>query len=66
MSEQRCGTVRNREVTIMKNIYSAPNASLVVLCTEDVISSSNYGMVFDFAAGRKDPILDPASELEIV
>lgn len=49
----------------MKNIYSSPDASIVALRTEDVISASNYGMIFDFEAGRKDPVIDPASELEI-
>ena len=49
----------------MKHVYSAPKASPVAFRTEDVISTSNYGMVFDFEAGRKDPVIDPASELEI-
>ena len=47
----------------MKSIYSAPMASLVALHTEDVISSSNYGMVFEFSSGRKEA-LDPASEID--
>ena len=47
----------------MKNIYSSPDVSIVALRTEDVISASNYGMIFDFAAGRKDPI-DFASQLD--
>ena len=50
----------------MKNTYLAPVASVSTFNTEDVITLSNYGVIFDFESGRKDALsiaLDPADDM---
>ena len=52
----------------MKNTYLAPVASVTRFNTEDVITLSNYGVIFDFESGRKDAVsivMDPADGFDM-
>ena len=69
MRSKRFNDLRtDQEVLQMKNTYLAPVVSVTRFNTEDVITLSNYGVIFDFESGRKDAVsivMDPADGFDM-